>query len=67
MQYTLYIERDPQPDLKLYPDGIAYVSGVLDENGQLIDGEGNIASYEDARELALSTLERLIPQYDNFS
>lgn len=58
-QYTLYIERDQAADPQRYPDGIAWRSGILDEKGEEIDGEGDL-SYEQARTLALSTLARLL-------
>lgn len=59
MKYTIYIERDIFADPQRYPDGQAWRSGIIDENGEEIDGEGDIATYEEARELALSTLARL--------
>lgn len=59
MQYTIYIERDQFADLQRYPDGIAWRSGIRDENGEEIDGEGDIATYEEARDLAINTLTRL--------
>lgn len=60
-RYTIYVELDAFPDPEKYPDGIAYRSGVIDqETGEEIDGQGDIATYEEARQLALSTLEFLI-------
>lgn len=61
VQYTLYIEQDQFPDPKRYPDGVAYRSGVLDEKGEEIDGEGDLPDYETARTLALNALANLIP------
>lgn len=60
MRYIIYIERDPFADPEKYPDGVAYMSGIVDEDED-IDGNGDIATYEEARELALSTLARLMP------
>lgn len=59
MKYTIYIERDQFPDPERYPDGIAWRSGILDENGEEIDGEGDLETFEEAKRLALSTLDRL--------
>lgn len=58
VQYTIYIENDVFADPQLYPDGIAYRSGIMDENGVEIDSEGDLPDYAQARELALSTLSR---------
>lgn len=59
MRYTIYIERDQFADPERYPDGVAYRSGILDESGEEIDGEGDIATFEEARALCLDTLARL--------
>lgn len=59
-RYTIFIEPEQFPDPEKFPDGIAWSSGILDENGELIDGGGDIATYEEAKTLALSTLERLL-------
>ena len=60
MRYTIYIERDQFPDPERYPDGIAWRSGIIDaDTGEEIDGEGDIATYEEARDLAINTLTRL--------
>lgn len=59
-RYTVYIERDAFADREKYPDGVAWCSGIMDDEGELIDGQGDIASYNEARELLLATLERLI-------
>jgi hypothetical protein len=59
-RYTIYVERDQWPDVQRYPEGIAWRSGILDEDGQEIDGEGDLPDYATARELALSTLSRLL-------
>lgn len=61
IQYTIYIEEDLFADPQRYPDGkVAYRSGVRDANGTEVDGEGDIATFEEARDLALTTLTRLI-------
>ena len=60
MKYTIYIEEDQSPDPQRYPSGIAWRSGILNEEGEEIDGEGDIATYEDARELLLNTITMLI-------
>jgi len=60
MQYTIYIERDQMPDPKKYPDGIAWRSGIIDATtGEEIDSEGDIETFDRAKELLLSTIERL--------
>ena len=59
-RYTLYIERDAFPDPQRYPDGIAYRSGILDEAGDEIDGEGDLPDYETVKSLALGALANLI-------
>lgn len=59
-RYTIFIELDPFADLARYPDGVAYTSGVIDSNGEMVDGQGDIATYEEARELALLTLANLL-------
>lgn len=64
MKYTIYIEKDPFRDPQK-PEGTSWRSGILDENGEEIDGEGDIDTYEEARELALNTLARLIPEHNN--
>lgn len=56
MKYTIYIEREQFPDPERYPDGIAWSSGILDENGELVDGEGDIETFARARQLALDAL-----------
>jgi len=58
--YTVYIQRDPFADPQKYPNGEAWSSGILDINGVQLDGHGDIATYEEARELLLNTLERLV-------
>jgi len=60
VRYTIYIERDQFPDPERYPDGIAWRSGIEDEKGEMIDGEGDLPDYDTARSLVLSTLERLV-------
>ena len=60
VQYGIFIELDQFADPKRYPNGIAWRSGVLDDEGSEIDGEGDIATYEEARRLALDTLTRLL-------
>lgn len=59
-EYTIYIERDPFADPEQYPDGAAWRSGIKDSEGVEIDGQGDIATYDEARDLAMSTLDRLI-------
>lgn len=59
-RYTPYVERDEFADPQRYPDGIAWRSGVVDERGHEIDGEGDIATYEEAKRLALDTVARLL-------
>lgn len=60
MRYTIYIERDQFADPQKYPDGVAWRSGIIDaDTGEEIDGEGDIATFEEARQLALDTLARL--------
>lgn len=61
MRYIIYIERDDFADPQRYPDGIAWRSGILDadKGEEPIDGSGDIATYAEARDLALSTLARL--------
>lgn len=63
-KYTIYIEREAFPDPKRYSDGIAWHSGILDEDNNEIDGEGDIATFEEARRLAFSTITRLLEKYD---
>lgn len=63
-RYTIYIERDAFADTEQYPDGIAWRSGILDEKDEEIDGEGDIATYEEAEGLAVSTLLRLLGHED---
>lgn len=58
MKYTIYIERDQFTDPKRYPNGIAWRSGIIDDKGEEIDGEGDIATYEEARQLALDIFAR---------
>ncbi len=56
MKYSIYIERDAFADPQKYPDGVAWRSEIHDENDDEIDGEGDIATYAEARDLVLSTL-----------
>lgn len=65
MKYTIYIEQDQFPDPQKYHKGIAWRSGILDEKGEEIDGEGDIASFEEAKGLALSTLSILLNKNNN--
>lgn len=60
MKYTILIERDEWADPKRYPSGLAWRSAVLDENGEEMDGEGDIATYEEACMLVLAALHNLI-------
>lgn len=60
VQYIVYVEPDPWADPERYPDGIAWRSGILDENGNEIDGEGDLPDYATAKDLAMSTLSRLL-------
>lgn len=60
IKYTIYIERDQFPDPEKYPDGIAWRSGVINELGEEIDGGGDLPTYEEARELVMATLGRLL-------
>lgn len=59
MKYTIYIEKDQFADLTRYSDGIAWRSGVIDEKGEEVDGEGDLPDFATARGLALSTLTLL--------
>lgn len=59
---TIYIQLEEFADPERYPDGIAWRSGILDDHQNEIDGEGDIATYEEAKTLALNTLERLLNQ-----
>lgn len=59
-RYTLYIERDQFADPQRYPDGVAWRSGILDEKGEEVDGEGDLPDYQTAKTLALDTLARLL-------
>lgn len=58
--YTVYVEHDCAPDPKRYPNGVAWRSGVLDVDGDEVDGEGDLPDRETARGLALDTLARLL-------
>lgn len=59
-KYTIYVERDSFPDPQKYPDGVAWRSGILDEKGEELDGGGDFATYEEARDIALGTLGRFL-------
>lgn len=58
--YIVYVERDQFADPQRFPDGVAWRSGILDENGEEIDGQGDIETREEAVLLAVSTLSRLL-------
>lgn len=57
-RYTIFIEQDDFADPQKHPSGIAWRSGVLDitDGEEVIDQEGDIATYEEAKELALNLL-----------
>lgn len=60
-RYTIYIELDQFPDPRRYPNGIAYRSGIIDtDTGKELDSQGDIATYDEARDLLLSAISRLI-------
>lgn len=59
-QYTIYIERDPFADPQKYPDGVAWRSGILDEDNELVDDEGDLPDYETAKDLVMSALAQLL-------
>lgn len=62
-RFTVYVERDQFPDPERYPTGIAWRSGILNELGEEIDGEGDLPDYNTAAGLALGTLSRLLNHY----
>lgn len=64
-KYTIFAERDMFADPQKYPSGVAWRSGVLDESGVEIDGEGDLPDYATAKELAINTLSRLMVEPNN--
>ncbi len=58
-RYTVYLEEDQMPDPQKFPNGGAWRSGIIGEDNEEIDGEGDLTR-EEAKEKLLSALSNLL-------